>query len=105
MPDERVAEAVALLDTALAAAPKRDGASLSRAVVLLSALRDEMAARDGRRTPESRDRLVRLNGILSAILAVHFPLGDPPWEELRNAKTWLGELEGTAPQDRQAALT
>lgn len=103
MPDNRIARAHALLDKALAATPKRDGASLSEAVVLLSAVRDDMAARDGRRTPESRQSLVRINGILSTVLAVHFPLGDPPWHELRNAQTWLRDLEATAESEQQQA--
>ena len=93
MPDERIAQAQAALSKALAAAPARDGASLSEAVILLSAVRDDVSARHGRRTPESRAQLARLNGVLSTILAVHFPLGDPPWQELRNAQSWLRDLE------------
>ena len=106
MSDDRIAKVHALLDRALAAAPERDGASLSDAVTLLSAVRDEMAERDGRRTPENRARLVRVNGILSTILAVHFPLGDPAWQELRNAQKWLLELEAPLVwQDDSAAAT
>lgn len=92
MPHDQVAEALAALDEALASAPKRNGEAFSRAVRCLSAYRDEVARTDGRRTMASRQRLVRLNSILSMVMAGHFPLGDPPWDEVRKTRGWLAEL-------------
>lgn len=96
LPDERVTRTIAALDQAIAAAPKRDGYAFSDAVIQLSIVRDELAARDGRRTEESRRRLTKVNSILSAILAGHFPLGDVPWNEVRNARGWLVEMQDAA---------
>jgi hypothetical protein len=33
-----------------------------------------------------------LNGIISMVLAGHFPLGEVPWEELELARSWLAAL-------------
>ena len=94
MPDERIARALAALDRAIAAAPKRDGTAFSDAVIAVSAVRDEVA-REGRDTTQRRQRLTYLNGILSMILAGHFPLGTPPWDEIRKAHGWLADIEAT----------
>ena len=94
LPDERLDRALAAIDRVLAAAPERDGASFSQAVTEVSAVRDEVAAR-GRATPEARRRLDTLNAALSMILAGHFPLGVPPWDEVRNARGWLAEIQTT----------
>lgn len=96
LPDDRVARTIASLDQAIAAAPKRDGYAFSDAVIQLSIVRDELAERDGRRTEDSRRRLTKLNAILSTILAGHFPLGDVPWDEVRNARGWLIEMQAAA---------
>ena len=94
MPDERIARALAALDQAIAAAPERDGYAFSDAAIALSAVRDE-AAREGRDTMQKRQRLTGLNGILSMILAGHFPLGTPPWDEIRKARGWLADIQAT----------
>lgn len=95
MPDERIDRALAAMDKAIAAAPERDGYAFSDAVIQLSAVRDELAARDGRDTAEKRQRLTGLNAILSMILAGHFPLGNPPWDEIRKARGWLADIQAT----------
>ncbi len=94
LPDERIDRAVAAIDRAIAAAPERDGASFSQAVQEVSAVRDEVATH-GRATPEARRRLDTLNAVLSMILAGHFPLGAPPWDEVRKARGWLAEVQAT----------
>ena len=94
MPDERITRALAALDRAIAAAPERDGYAFSDAVIEVSAVRDEWA-RQGRGTSEKRQRLTGLNGILSMILAGHFPLGTPPWNEIRKARGWLEDIQAT----------
>jgi len=96
LPDGRLTEALAFLDQAIAAAPDRDGHAFSHALMRLSAVRDEAAARDGRRTEESRRRLMHMNAVLSMILAGHFPLGSPPWDEIKKARGWLAELQAAS---------
>ena len=92
MPRDHVAEALAAIDEALASAPKQNGEAFSRAVRALSVYREEVIAADGRKTVESRQRLVRLNAILSMVMAGNFPLGEPPWDEIRKTRGWLAEM-------------
>ncbi len=94
-PGDRLGRALAALDRAIGAAPERDGASLSEAVREVSAVRDATAAQ-GRGSPEVRHRLDGLNAVLSMILAVHFPLGAPPWDEARKARGWLAEIQAVS---------
>ena len=93
MPDERVARALVVLDQAIAAAPERDGAAFSDAATQLGAVRDAVAARDSRDTADKRQRLTKLNAVLSLVLSGHFPLGTPPWDEIKKARGWLAELQ------------
>ncbi len=95
MPDERIARALVALDQAIAAAPDRDGAAFSDAATQVGAVRDAVAVRDGRDTADKRQRLTMLNAILSMILSGHFPLGNPPWEEIKKARGWLADLQPT----------
>ena len=99
-PGERLDRALAAIDRAIAAAPERDGASLSEAVREVSAVRDAVAAQGleavPRGSPEARHRLDGLNAVLSMILAVHFPLGAPPWDEARKARGWLAEIRAAS---------
>lgn len=93
MPDERVARALVALDQAIAAAPERDGAAFSDAATQLGEVRDAVAARDSRDTADKRQRLTKLNAVLSLVLSGHFPLGTPPWDEIKKARGWLAELQ------------
>ena len=95
MPDERLAHALAALDKAIAAAPERDGAAFSGAATNVAAVRDDVAARDGRDTAEKRQRLTSLNAILSMILSGRSRRGNPPCDEIRKARGWLAELQAT----------
>lgn len=96
MPDDHLAIGIAALDEALASAPKRNGDAFSKAVRSLSAFRDEIIATEGRTTENSRRRLVRINAVLSLVMAGHFPLGAPPWDEIRKTRGWLTEMLETA---------
>ncbi|WP_428374343.1 hypothetical protein [Lichenicoccus sp.] len=98
-PEERIGRALASLDQAIAAAPERDGAAFSDALVQVSALRDEVAARD---IAQRRQRLDGLNAILSMIMAGQFPLGTPPWDAIRQARGWLADIQ--AEQGQGSAL-
>lgn len=97
MPHDHLGAGLAALDEALADAPKRNGEAFSRAVRCLSEFRDELIATEGRRTEASRQRLVRLNAILSMVMAGHFPLGEPPWDEIKKARGWLAEMAESVP--------
>jgi hypothetical protein len=46
---------------------------------------------------EISERLVLLNSVLSVVLGCHFPLGDVPWHELEQARSWLRDLAAEAP--------
>jgi len=39
-----------------------------------------------RRQSCTRERLTHLNGVLSVVLAGHFPLDDVPWDEIDRAR-------------------
>ena len=92
MPHDHLTAGLAALDEALADAPKRNGDAFSRAVRCLSESRDDLIATEGRRTEAGRQRLIRLNSILSMVMAGHFPLGEPPWDEIRKTRGWLAEM-------------
>ncbi len=78
----------------LDARPKKDDHELSAAARCLGAFRAELIAAQskGEATSEERERLSHLNAIISVVMSMHFPLGNPPWAELEKAKIWLGEL-------------
>ncbi len=90
--------AIEALDRALACKPKRDGKAFAEVTKHLCEMRDLMIA-DARATldglPGAVDRLERLNGIISATLAGHFPLGNAPWPEIEQARH---ALEGMVTQ-------
>ena len=84
------AEALALIDQVLARRPHKDDHALAAATECLAQFRDELV-----QSPTSdRTRLAHLNAILSVVIGVHFPLGNPPYEELEKARAWLADLIG-----------
>ncbi|MDR7035906.1 MULTISPECIES: hypothetical protein [Methylobacterium] len=83
--------ALAALDQVLAHRPKKDDPAFARATACLTAFRDELIAGHRRQTC-TRERLTHLNGVISVVLAGHFPLGDVPWDELDKARGWLSDL-------------
>ncbi|MEA1833102.1 hypothetical protein U8607_13530 [Methylobacterium durans] len=91
-PDDRPGrKALAALDRVLAHRPKKDDHAFSQATLCLTAFRDELIE-GHRRQACTRERLTHLNGVLSVVLAGHFPLGDVPWSELDKARGWLSDL-------------
>ena len=84
--------ALEALDRALTHRPDRDGDAFSDATEQLCRFRDVMIA-DTREGEEAhRAHLGRLNAIISAVLAGHFPLGKTPWPEVETAVGALREL-------------
>lgn len=84
-------EALAALDRVLTHRPKKDDPAFSHATLCLTAFRDELIE-GHRRQACTRERLTHLNGVISVVLAGHFPLGDVPWDEIDRARGWLAEL-------------
>jgi len=93
--------ALAAIDRALEHRPEKDGHDFADAVQQLARLRDAMIARyrDAPPPPAARERLARVNAILSVVLGGHFPLGSIPWHEIELARGWLADMmaEGDPP--------
>lgn len=96
MAESSLAKALSALDKALADAPERNGHAFSEAMRCLTAYREEVIARHDHGTADGQRRLFHLNSILSMILAGHFPLGDPPWDEIRKARGDLADMAAEA---------
>jgi hypothetical protein len=91
--DRAAAAAIEALDRLLAQRPDRIGEDFSEATRRLSAYRDELIAAFRRTASEAdRQRLGRLNGVLSAVVSGHFPLGDIPWASLEEARDTLADV-------------
>jgi hypothetical protein len=86
-------KALEALDTVLSKRPKPDGDAFSQATMCLAQFRDEMIAggHDGQ-SVAGRERLARLNSVISVVLGGHFPLGNVPWDEIEKAREWLQQL-------------
>lgn len=98
MPDEPPGRrALAAIDRVLAGRPHKDDPDLSQAAEGLAAMRDELVARlrRGEGGTDLRERLGRLNAVISLVLANHFPLGATPWDELGKARDTLAGLLAT----------
>ena len=74
--------------------PKKDDHELSYLTRCLGDFRAELIdKRNGHSaTPEDRTRLSHLNAIVSVAMAMHFPIGNPPWDEFEKTQKWLKTL-------------
>ena len=74
--------------------PHKDDAELTLATQSLAVFRKELLDRQRRTvaTAEDRDRLSRLNAIISVVMAMHFPIGNPQWGEFEKTQVWLTDL-------------
>jgi hypothetical protein len=99
--DDAGPAALAAIDRALEHRPEKDGHDFAEAAQHLAQLRDAMVARyrDAPPPPAARERLARLNAVLSVVLGGHFPLGSIPWHEIQLARGWLAELVGEIAAD------
>ena len=88
------ARAVELIDAVLAGRPAKDDAKLASAVEAICDWRQGMIGRRDAGTWNDADEqgLGTLNGVLSLVLAVQFPLGSIRWHELEGARAALSEL-------------
>jgi hypothetical protein len=87
-------KALSSLDQALSGKPVVDGQAFSAATYQLCKVRDDLARQQREEGPSeaSRKRLERVNGVISVVLAGHFPIGAVPWDELDRARGWLADI-------------
>ena len=82
--------ALRLIDKLLAERPERVGHDFSEATRCLTACRDELIEawrHSGGDT--DRQRLTRVNAVLSVVVGGHFPLGQVPWKSIEQARAQL----------------
>jgi|GEM_PF-1517905 len=85
--------------------PKKDDHELSHLTRCLAAFREELIGVQSceRANPRDRLRLMHLNAVISIVMGMHFPVGDPPWGEFEKTRGWLEELVRDIEPERQAA--
>lgn len=86
------------IDELLRERPQRIGHDFSDAVRCLAAYRDSLA-RAWRETggAPGRDRLARVNAVLSVLVGGHFPLGPVPWDLIEKARRQLADVLAAGP--------
>lgn len=74
--------------------PTKDDHELSALTRCLAPFREELIEKNRGEapSPEARECLMHLNAIVSVVMAMHFPIGQPPWEEFAKAQAWLETL-------------
>ena len=74
--------------------PKKDDHELSSLTQCLAQFRKELIERNKaeKASHEARECLMHLNAVVSVVMGMHFPLGQPPWEEFAKAQGWLETL-------------
>ncbi|MDJ0391254.1 hypothetical protein QMO56_24380 [Roseomonas sp. E05] len=84
-------QALEAMDRLLAKRPQKEGHAFSEATRCLCALRDELIRRQSEAGASSgeRERLERLNAVISVLVGGHFPLGSIPWDEIEKARAWI----------------
>ena len=70
------------------------GLDFSETTRLICGYRDILiqAQRKQGATPQSRARLQEVNSVLSTVLGGHFPLGDIPWPQVKQARDAFARL-------------
>ncbi len=87
------AEALTLLEAALASKPQRNGDAFTAATQALSRYREAViAAQAERPAPGDRDRLSKLSAVIALVIAGHYPLGATQWDDIDKARGWFVEL-------------
>jgi hypothetical protein len=91
-PEAEARLALEKIDEVLAKKPEKDDYALTAATQKLCIWRDAMApaARGGGAV--ERNRLERVNAVLSVVVGMHFPAGPLPWDALAGARSWLADL-------------
>jgi hypothetical protein len=95
MPEAAASEAVLHgLDRLLSDRPERETHDLSNVTRNLTIYRDHVIrrVREKGSPADSLERLTKLNAVISALYAVHYPIGLPPWQLLRKARECFAAL-------------
>ena len=89
--------ALAAVDKLLADRPKRVGHDFSEATQRLTAYRAALLAGWGGppSAPADRQRLSRLNAVISVVYGTHYPIGSPKWKPLEGARDELAAVVRT----------
>ena len=95
MPPSEAKASLDAFDKVLADKPHKSDRDFTVLTEHLCAFRDELigqfrAAGDEETRPV-RERLSRINAVISTVLAGHFPLGPIPWPEIEKAREHLRE--------------
>ena len=74
--------------------PAKDDHELSALTQCLAKFRAELIERNRSEAPshEARECLMHLNAVVTVVMGMHFPLGQPPWDEFAKAEGWLETL-------------
>ncbi|MBN8900858.1 MAG: hypothetical protein BGO51_25795 [Rhodospirillales bacterium 69-11] len=88
---DRGETALRAVDQLLRDRPVKDGPDFSAAIMALSTLRDTLIARHRAGAP-ALEPLGRLNGVLTVVIAGHYPLGKVPWPHIETARDTLAGL-------------
>jgi hypothetical protein len=82
------------IDGLLRRRPDRETRDFSAATRCFTAYRAHVTGRirDKGSPPLSLERLAKLNAVLSALYAVHYPIGSPPWVLLEKARDSFAAL-------------
>ena len=81
-----------MLDKLLSEKPEKVGYDFSEAMKHLTAFREGVVRRAREGDESVRSRLRRLNGVINAVYAGHFPLGPVPWEVVQSARDAFATL-------------
>jgi cytosine/adenosine deaminase-related metal-dependent hydrolase len=84
------------LDTVIAGQPRRSDHEFTEATKHLARFRDALIAQHraagDEESHEIRARLGKVNAVISAVLAGHFPVGTIPWPEIETARALFAEV-------------
>ncbi len=74
--------------------PSKDDHELSSLTQCLAEFREDLIRRNMVEAPShgKRECLMHLNAIVSVVMGMHFPIGNPPWEEFEKTQDWLKDL-------------
>ena len=91
---ELAEKAMKAIDKVVADKPERNGHDFSAAVCCLTELRERLLLQQRQAPPsrEARDRIGRLNTVLSIIVGGEYPIGGVPWSHVESARGAFAQL-------------
>lgn len=91
--DQSASASLNLLDKLLGERPDRVSHDFSEATRWLTAYRDELISQWRRTAAEAdRQRLAKVNAVLSVVVGGHYPLGEVPWDSIEKARAQLASV-------------